>query len=160
MPRPLSSALKIAMHAQQTGEALLAITQISHASILNGPLRLVNDLQDFVSDGVTYTALPFQITLPSAGEEGRPSVRLVVDNVDRSMVAAIRGIPPGSTPTVQIDLVLASQPDVIELSFPSLSLRNVDYDQFVIEGTLALDEDDREPIPFMSFTPQLFPGLF
>lgn len=160
MPRPLSSALKMAMHAQQTGETLLAITKISHASILNGPLRLVNDLQDFVSNGQTYTALPFQVTLPAVGEEGRPTVRLVVDNVDRSMVAAIRGIPPSSPPTVQIDVVLASQPDVSEISFPDLSLRNVDYDQFVIEGELALDEDDREPIPYQSFSPQLFPGLF
>ena len=160
MPRPLSSALKISMTAQQTGEVLLAICQISHASIVGGPLRVVNDLQDFVSNGQTYSAFPFQVTLPADGEEGRPSVRLVLDNVDRSMIAAIRGIPPSSPPTVQVDLVLASQPDVIEISFPNLTLRNVDYDQFVIEGDLALDEDDREPIPYQSFTPQLFPGLF
>ncbi len=160
MPRPLSAALKAAMYAQQTGEVLLAMTTITHPSILNGPLRVVNDLQNFVSSGNTYVALPFQITLPADGETGRPSLRLVIDNIDRSMVIAIRSIPPSSPPTVQIDLVLASTPNVIEISFPNLTLRNVDYDQFVIQGDLALDEDDLEPIPYQSFTPQLFPGLF
>lgn len=160
MPRPLSTALKAALYAQQTGEVILAKTTITHASIIGGPLRVVNDLQNFVSQGNTYVALPFQVTLPADGEDGRPTVRLVIDNVDRSMVTAIRSIPPSSPPTVQIDLVLASTPDVIEISFPNLTLRNVDYDQFVISGDLAVNQDDREPIPYQRYTPQLFPGLF
>jgi len=160
MPRPLSDALKTALYAQQTGEVLLAICAISHPSIVNGPLRVVNDLQDFVSNGLTYTAFPFQVTLPADGEDGRTSLRLVLDNIDRTVVQAIRSIPPSSTPTVQVDLVLASQPDVVEISFPNLTLRSVDYDVFVVEGDLELDEDDREPFPYASFTPQLFPGLF
>ena len=160
MPRPLSDALKTAMYAQETGEVMLAICTISHASILNGPLRVVNDLQDFVSDGLTYTAFPFQVTLPTDGQDTLPRLRLVLDNIDRSIIQAIRGIPPSTPPMVQVDLVMASQPDTIEVSFTNLTLRNVDYDQFVVEGDLALDEDDREPFPSASFTPQLFPGLF
>lgn len=160
MPRPLSLELKAAMHAQETGAVLLAICAISHPSILNGPLRVVNDLVDFVSDGHTYTAFPFQITLPEDTDEGRPSLRLVLDNIDRTIVQALRSIPPSSPPTVQVDLVLASQPDTLDLSFPNLTLRNVDYDLFVVEGDLVLNEDDREPIPSASFSPQSYPGLF
>jgi Domain of unknown function (DUF1833). len=160
MPRSLSTKLKAAMYAQETGDTLLARCTITHPQILNGPLRLVNDLQDFVSDGQTYTALPFQITLPNEGEDARPQLRLVLDNVDRQIVQAIRGIAPGTPPVVQVDLVLASTPDVVDISFPNLTLRNVDYDQFVVSGALSLDEDDREPIPYHSFTPQFFPGLF
>jgi len=160
MPRPLSLALKAAMHAQQTGEVLLSLCTITHPSILGGPLRVINDLQNMVSDGNTYLAFPFQITLPGDGEEGRPTLRLVLDNIDRSIVQAIRSIPVSTPPTVQVDLVLASQPDDVEISFPSLTLRNVEYDVFVVSGDLALDEDDREPLPSASFTPQLFPGLF
>lgn len=160
MARPLSTVLHTAMNAQQTGEVLLAICSITHASILNGPLRVVNNLVDFVSNGNTYTAFPFQITLPEDADEGRPRLRLVLDNVDRSIITAIRSIPPSTPPTVQVDLVLASQPNTVEVSFPNLTLRNVDYDVFVVEGDLALDEDDREPFPSMSFTPQLFVGLF
>lgn len=160
MARPLSLALKQAMFSQETGEVFLAICSISHASILNGPLRVVNNLENMTSNGNVYTAFPFKVTLPAEGIDGSPRVRLVLDSIDRSIIQAIRGIPPGDPPTVQVDLVLASQPDVIDISFPNLTLRNVDYDQYVVEGDLALDEDDREPIPYWSFTPQNTPGLF
>jgi hypothetical protein len=160
MARTLSAALKRAVNAQETGEVLVALCAISHPSILNGPLRVASDLVDFVTDGVTYTAFPFQITLPVDTDEGRPTLKLVLDNIDRSIIEAIRSIPPSTPPTVQVDLALKSQPDEIEMSFPNLTLRNVEYDVFVVSGDLALDEDDREPIPAASFSPQLFPGLF
>ena len=160
MARSLSVALRQSMFAQQTGEVFLSICSISHASILNGPLRVVNNLQNLTSNGNVYAAFPFQVTLPADGIDGSPRVRLVLDSIDRSIILAIRSIPPGEPPTVQVDLVLASQPDIVEISFPNLTLRNVEYDQFVVEGDLALDEDDREPIPYWSFTPQNAPGLF
>lgn len=160
MARAISARLRDAMLAQETGEVLLAICQISHPSILNGPIRVVNNLENLVSDGQTYTAFPFQITIPSDTAEGRPTLRLILDNVDRQMVQAIRNLSPTSTPTVQVDLVLASTPDVIEVSFPNLSLRNVSYDVFTVEGELALNEDDREPFPADTFSPQQFPGLY
>ena len=160
MARPLSLAFRQSTFTQETGEAFLSICSISHPSILNGPLRVVNDLQDITSVSNVYTAFPFQVILPSDGVDERPRVKLSLDNIDRSIVIAIRSIPPGDPPMVQIDIVLASQPDVIDISFPGLTLRNVEYDQFVIEGDLVLDEDDREPIPWQTFSPQLAPGLF
>ena len=160
MARSVSTLLKRMVTSQDSKEVILAITSISHASILNGPLRLVNDLQDLTSNGQVYTAFPFHITLPEEREDALPSIRLVLDNVDRSIVEAIRGIPPSAPPTVKIELVLASQPDLIELSFPDLVLRDVSYDAFTVEGELRLDEDDREPLPADSFTPQLFPAIF
>lgn len=160
MARTVSALLKAVVTAQQTGEVILAIVSISHASIINGPLRVVNDLQNLTSNGNTYTAFPFQVRLPDDHEDALPKVRLVLDNVDRSIVQAIRGIPPSSPPTVQIDLVLASQPDLVELSFHELMLREVSYDAFTVEGDLRLDDDDLEPFPADSFTPQNFPGMF
>jgi hypothetical protein len=160
MARSLSPRLQAALAAQETGEVVLAICTIDHPSILNGPLRVVNDLQSHVSNGDTYTAFPFQITLPTDTDEGLPRMRLVLDNIERTIGQAIRGIPPGVPPTVQVDLVCAATPDIIEASFPALTLRSVDYDQFVVEGELAVAEDDRQPFPAETFSPQLFPGLF
>ncbi|MEQ1844643.1 MAG: DUF1833 family protein [Nitrospira sp.] len=160
MARSVSALFKQAVTAQETGEALVAITSISHASIVNGPLRLVNNLQNVVSNGNTYTAFPFEVTLPEDHQDALPKVRLVLDNIDRSIVQAIRSIPPNSPPTVQIDLVLAGQPDIVELSFPDLTLRQVSYDALTIEGVLVIDEDDLEPFPADSFTPLNFPALF
>lgn len=159
MPRSISSAMRTALYAQQTGEVILAVCTISHPAITNGPLRVVNDLQDLVSNGNTYAAFPFQVTLPEDTDDGRPRLRLVLDAVDQRVVQAIREIPPGTPPTVQVDLVFAARPDVIEVSFPSLRLRQVEYDQFVVESDVAVDEDDREPFPKDTFSPLLFPGV-
>lgn len=59
-----------------------------------------------------------------------------------------------------ITLVLASQPDVIELQMKNLLLRHVSGDALTIEGTLVLDESDLETYPEGSYTPGAFPGMF
>lgn len=148
------------VHAQDTKEVLLAITTIDHPLIINGPLRIVQDLQDLVSNGHTYTAFPFQVTLPADTEDGLAKVVLRIDNVDQSIATTIRSLPPTTPPTVQIDLVIASQPDVVEVSLPGMKLRTVSGDMFAIEGECKMDEDDLIPFPEGSFNPRDFPGIF
>lgn len=160
MARTITARLRAAMQAQETGEVLQTVCEIAHASIVDGPLRVVSDLQDFTSDGKTYTAFPFRVTLPASAEDGRGRLRLVLDSVDRRVLQAIRQIPPGDPPTVKVDLILASEPDQVQISFPELKLRNVTYDVFTVEGEIAVHEDDREPAPAMTFSPATFPGLF
>lgn len=160
MSRTTSPVFKAAAHAQETGESLQALITITHASIIGGPLRFVQDLQPMTSRGNVYTAFPFEIRLPADTDEGVAKVLLTIDNVDRSIAAAIRGMSPTSPPTVTVDLVMASQPDIVEISIPDLTLRNVSGDAYTIEGELRMDEEDLTPFPEGSFTPQHFPGLF
>ena len=160
MPRTLSTVMKQAMNAQETGEVVQALITIEHALIEDGPLRLVSNLQDAVSNGNTYTAFPFQVVLPGEHEDTIPRLRLVVDNVDQRIIAAIRAIPPGTPPMVQVDFILASQPDVVEATFAGFTLRTVDYDALQIEGELQQEEMLNEAFPEGIFTPQDFPGLF
>lgn len=160
MSRTTSTLFKTMANAQETKEVLLALITITHDSIVGGPLRLVQDLQDLTSNGNVYTAFPFQVTLPNDSDEGVLQVKLVIDNVDRQIAQAIRTMPPSSPPTVQIDLVIASQPDVVEMSIVGLTLRNVSGDAFQIEGDLRIDEEDLIPFPEGAFTPQDFPGMF
>lgn len=160
MSRTLSSAFQAAARAQQTGEALLALISITHATITGGPLRFVQDLQGLTSNGDTYTAFPFEITLPEDSDDGLPKLMLKIDNIDRSIATALRRMPPNSPPTVTIDLVLASQPNTVEISITDLTLRHISGDLFTIEGELRMDEEDLAPFPEGSLTPQEFPGLF
>lgn len=160
MSRTVSSVFQAAARAQETGEALLALISITHATISGGPLRFVQNMQDLVSNGSTYTAFPFQITLPDDTDDGLAKVTLKIDNVDRSIATAIRRMPPNSPPTVTVDLVLASQPDTVEISISDLTLRHISGDLFAIEGELRMDEEDLTPFPEGSLTPQEFPGLF
>lgn len=157
MSRSLSSLAARATRAQETGEVFLLLLTIEHAS-LAAPIRCVNNLTDITSNGETFVAFPFQIQLPDEQEDSPPRMRLQIDNVDRTIVASIRRLT--SPPTVQLDVCVASQPDVIEASFPGFTLRQAQYDALMVEGDLSLDDIVTEPCPEGSFTPQFFPGLF
>jgi len=160
MSRTTSSVFTAMAAAQETGEVLLALITITHSSIIGGPLRLVQDLQPLTSNGNVYTAFPFEIRLPEDSDDGPAKVMLTIDNVDQSIAQAIRSMSPTSPPTVLVELVVASQPNVVEISIPDLTLRNVSGDAVQIEGELRMDEEDLTAFPGDAFTPQLFPGLF
>ena len=160
MSRSLSPVAKRALFAQQTGEVIQALVTITHASIVGGPLRFVSDMQNCVSNGDTYTAFPFKLVLPDDDAETPPRLKLTIDNVDRQIVEAIRSIPPSTPPTVHVEFVFASQPDVVEASFSGFTLREVQYDALTIEGDLIQEEISLEPFPEGAFTPNYFAGLF
>lgn len=160
MSRTLSSLMQTMVRAQQTKQVLVARIAISHASILGGPIRLVQDMQNLTSNGNVYTAFPFHLTLPEDDNQGVPQVTLQIDNVSQEILATIKALPPNRPPTVSIDLVVASQPDIVEFSLPDLTLRDVSADLLVIEGSLRGDEEDLNEFPKDSFTPQTAPGLF
>lgn len=160
MSRSLSSLMRSAVRAQETSQVLLALVTITHASIIGGPLRLVQDMQDLTSNGNVYTAFPFRITLPEEGSEAIPRVSLAIDNVSQEVLTTLKSISPEIPPTITIDIVLASQPNTIEFTIPSMTLRSISADMLVIEGDLRMDEEDLIPFPEGSFTPQHFPGLF
>ena len=157
MSRSLSTIARRATFAHETGEVFLLLLTIEHPS-LAAPIRVVNNLVNIVSNGDTYTAFPFTSQLPNEQEDQPPKMRLVIDNVDRSIIISIRGLT--SPPTIRLDVCLASQPDVLEASFPGFRLLGATYDALTVEGDLTLDDIVLEPFPEGSFTPQHFSGLF
>lgn len=160
MSRNLSSLFKTMANASETNEVLLALVTIDSPSIVGGPLRIVQDLQNITSNGNVYTAFPFEIRLAGDTDDGPAKISLSVDNIDQSMAAAIKAIPPQTPPTVLVEIIIASQPDTVEISIPNLKLKNVSGDAFRIDGELWMDEEDLLPFPEGSFTPPYFPGLF
>ena len=157
MSRSLSSLAQQAIFAESTGEVFLLLLTISHAS-LSPSIRVVNNLQDITSGGNLFLAFPFQITLPQDRDDQPPKMKLSIDNVDRTIVTAVRTLT--SPPTITLDVVLASQPNTIEASFPGFTLRNTTYDALTVEGNLALEDVSNEPYPKDSFIPSLAGGLF
>lgn len=157
MSRTLSPLALRSSRAPETGEVFLLLLTIDHAS-LAAPIRAVNNLTDITSNGETFVAFPFRIQPPDELDDSSPRMRLQIDNVDRTIVASIRRLT--SPPTVQLDVCVASQPDLIEASFPGFTLRQAQYDALTVEGDLSLDDIVTEPFPEGSFTPQYFPGLF
>jgi hypothetical protein len=154
--RSLTTTATSSIHAQETGEVWLVLLTITHSTLAT-PIRVVNNNEDITSRGNLYQAFPFEIVMPGQDPDSLPKAMLRFDNVDRTAIATVRSID--SAPTVTIEVILASQPDTVEISFPNLTLRNVKYDASVIEGELLFENLFSEPITY-SMTPSRFPGLF
>lgn len=180
MSRTVSATFKAAAFASQTGEVLVTLLTISHDSLEDGPLRLSSDptvrldllgsegsegeasggqpRYGTVSRGETYSFLPFRVTLPDESDDAPPAVRLEVDNVSRELVPLLRST---STPAeVQVEILLASDLDTVEVAFPVLQVAEVDYDADRVTINLVVDYLAAEPFPAGSFDPSGFPGLF
>jgi hypothetical protein len=145
-----------AANDEQTAEVWLALLEITHPQ-LTTPIRVVNNTEDVVSNGVTYLKTAFRIKLPD-DSDALPSVQIEIDNVDRAVTDAARSI--NSPPTVTLLVVLASTPDVYEAGPFTFTMTDVNYSAETINGTMIFEDILNEPFPGESFDPARFPGLF
>lgn len=154
----LTSTFVEAVNAQETGEVFLVLLTIDEDG-LSSPIRVTSDSVTTTSNGDDYVPFPFEIELPEDTDEMSSTLaRLRIDAVDRRVIEAIRSI--SGVPTVEIKIVLASDPDTVEVSWPVFSLSNVRYGDTKVEGDLTLEVLDQEPYPGNKMDPGLFPGLF
>lgn len=157
MPRPVSATFRAAVYGEETAEVFLQLLRIYHASIVGGPIRLVNDTNNLISNGEEYIACPFQINFPDDREGVLPEVQLAIDNVDRQMVATLRTI---TTPLeVELELVVASTPDVVEVPPQRFTMRMASWNINTVTGTLKFEDILNEQFPGGTFTAALWPGL-
>ena len=145
------------MYVESTGDCMALLLTLSHADF-EADINFNTSGADITSNGVTYTAYPFDIILPNDEADRSPRAKLTIDNTDRRIVAAVRSLR--SAPSATFSLVRASAPDVLEVTFPDFKLTNISYDMATVEGDLTLEEFTAEPYPGLLFTPSTFPGLF
>lgn len=154
--RTLSPTALQAGFESQTAEVFLVLLQITHPNLPEA-IRVVNNNENVTSGGNVYIAYPFEIELPGEDSDQPPLARLRIDNVDRLLVATVREI--ATPPQITIRVVLASQPDTIEMEFQGLTMRNVTYDAATISGELVFEQILVEPVATV-MTPSKFPGAF
>lgn len=157
MSRTVSADAIKAVNSAQTDEVFLIILTLSHADLASD-ICVVNDLVDIVSNGVTYTAFPFSISLQGENPENLTNAQLRIDNVDRRIITALRSID--SPPTITLSVILSSSPDTVELGPVEFVLRNASYDSQAVSGELVYEERLDAHIPQHQFRPKWFPGLF
>ena len=157
MSRILSTPAQQAIFAQETGDAFIVLLTISHAALPEA-IRVTSDEVITVSNGETFVPFPFDLVLPNDIDSKSYRAKLVIDNVDRSIVQAVRSL--ATAPGVLIQIVRAATPDVIEAQFVDFSLTNVTYDAYRVQGDLTVEDFTAEPYPATIFSPGLFPGLF
>ena len=159
MPRSLSNVAKAAIFGGQTSEVFVVLLELEHPSFVQNLRFCSNDLT-VSAFGYDYLPFPFEIVLPNDADDEPPRVTLRIDNVDRRIVGEIRNITGGGPVMVRVYVVLASQPDTIEVGPLEFSLRDVEYNDATIEGSLMYEEVLNEQFPADAFTPARFPGLF
>jgi hypothetical protein len=165
--RTLSLNFRAAVFAQESGEVPIFLLTITHPS-LSAPILLSSDatarittdplLYGTISRGNTFLYVGMQISLPDDEDQSPPAAKMIISNVDRSIIPLIRSIL--LPPSVTIECVLASALDTVELSVPAMDMVDVTYDAAQLTFDLAIDAMALEPYPAGNFDPASFPGLF
>jgi Domain of unknown function (DUF1833) len=156
MSRTLSPAAIASLTAENTDEVWIVLLTIDHPSLAE-PIRVANNNEDITSNGEDYIGLPFSIELPGEDADEPGTAAIQVPNVDREIVAAARGIQGRASATIEV--VLASQPNVVEVGFYGLEMTEVEWDASTVRGRLRFEQIMTEPLSPI-ITPERFPGLF
>jgi len=126
----------------------------------NDELYAVNNLEDITSNGQLFTAFPFQLTLPPDDGQKPQSLTLDFPNVGRELMQLVREYEAGKPPKVKLDLVLASDPNVIEKTIDFMEVGAVEYNVLDIKFTLISSSIFARKTCIGTYNQAEFPGLF
>lgn len=157
MPRQVSERVWDGLHAQETSQAYLVLVRLSHPG-LDQPLRVTSDGARTTSRGQEYVPYPMRINLPPDRERENTRMQIQIDNVDRLIVETLRSVSEPAT--VEVELVEADTPDLVEAGPFEFSLITASYDALWVTGTLAYEPKMRATWPAVSYDPATAPGVF
>lgn len=162
MSRPFSDAARAAALKGAGAPVFVELITIRHEDLAS-PIRLTRDVVDTVSRGETYAARWFQLQAPDSRDDAMPQARLTVSVVAgpgtaSDPVAALRGLQ-GSV-LVDMEVVLASDPDTVLAAWPGYRLASIQYQAAVLSGDLSPYALTGAAYPGLRFLPSTAPGLF
>lgn len=157
MSNSLSPELLAQIFAQESNDPFLMLVTLTHASF-SSPIRLVNNTVDVVSNGHTYTAFPMRIRLPTDDGETMRDVTIEFDNVSLDLITSIRSVT--TEISAQIDMILASIPNQIQMGLYDLKIYNITYTKTRVSAKLVLDNFLNTELTSERYSPANFPGLF
>lgn len=152
----LTSQLLAQIYSQESGDPFLTLVTLSHGDF--DDIRLVNNTEDIVSNGLTYTAFPMKIGLPKDDGETTREVTIEFDNVALDLISEIRTVTDFIN--VKLEMVLASIPDAVQISFEELKIQSLTYNKSRVSARLFLDNFLGTELSSEKYTPTNFPGLF
>ncbi len=158
MPRSYSSALKRKHNATAGDEVARILLEISNPA-LSVPIRVVNDTLDLVSNGETFVAFAFEVTLPNDARGQLPKAQLQLDNAGEDLTEWIDLSRGGKDSSVRFMQVLRSNPDNIEWEI-TLDLTNVQVTWTTVGGELGFENLLNRPAVALTYNPATAPGLF
>lgn len=137
-------------------DPVVVLLEISHPD-LSETIRVTNNGEALTSNGDIYQQFPFEIELPGDTED-EPVAKLRIAKVDRTIGDAVDTI---TTPaTVSIAVVLASDPDTLQLNWLHFELRNITFPALEVNGDLVIRTYATEPFPNIRVRESNFPNLY
>lgn len=155
MANELSTELKAQIFAQQSEDPFLTLVTLTGP---NFEYYLVNNTKDIVSNGRTFQAFPMKIRLPTDDGESARDFQIEFDNASLLLLVALRSVTEPIN--CQIDMILASMPDVVQMSVTDLLIRSVSYDKNKISARIVLDNFLTVAVTSERYTPSAYPGMF
>lgn len=164
----LSPAALRAVFSPDSDDTLIVLLTFTGTGVAT-PIRIADNFTQRLSEtdddvvygvrsrGNDFIFLPFNFNLPTE-DDAAPRCKITINDVTRHLIPAIRMIT--QAPTVTIELVLASDPDVVEVSVGNFLMSAISYNADTITGELTVDVLANEPFPAHTFTPSYFPGMF
>lgn len=159
MSSELSAALKAQIFSQESTDPFLTLMTLTGPE--GGPdfsYYLVNNTEDIISNGITYTAFPMKILLPSDDGESAREFRIEFDNASLLLLVALRSVT--SPIPCRIDMVLASMPDIVQISATDLLIKSITYDKSKIIAKIVLDNFLSVAMTSERYSPSAYPGMF
>lgn len=163
---------KVRKHVQAETDPLVKVFLITiRHKDLSEPIRVssdpaervdadsINVIYGTVSRGLTFYYAGFDASLLNDEEGAAPQTQITLPNADRAIIEAIESMGPGPV-AVDIELVFADTPDIVEVGLYDMELSKITYDESTVSGTVSRDLLFQEPYPCKSFTPQDYPFLF
>lgn len=122
-------------------------------------LRIVNDTQDWESNGLTYIGFPFQFKLPDDSSGGVPRAQLQISNVGGQLQEQLERVGPNELVMAKIIISDRADPDHVEQYF-YLPLTNVSCNAMTITAQAGADYLMRQQAVRLRANPFTLPGLF
>lgn len=173
MSRRVSLNARIGQEADATDEVDVVLMTITHPDLAQ-PLRLSTDPTERLSldplvygtlstwraegaDRAAYQFVLLDATLPGDEADAPHQAQLVAELHDNDLALSLRQT---TTPArVDIAVVLASSPDLIEAEWLDLRLTSADGDAGQVQLTITREPLASEPMPAGRMSRQRFPGL-
>ncbi|HXK71967.1 MAG TPA: DUF1833 family protein [Clostridia bacterium] len=157
MSRETSLTFRQAVNSQGSDEIFILLITLDHET-LEDSIRICSGGQNIVHLGDTYIYYPFDMKIPDDTADNVPQATLIIENITPTIITALRSI--SSEISVNIKLILASDPDTIEIEFTDMFISHISYNALTIEATIKAENYLTSYLVKDSFVPSQFPGLF
>lgn len=123
--------------------------------------RFCSDRVPQTSRGDVYLPFPnMSAALPAEQEGQAPQLTLIIDDVEQTIEAELRGLPVTETATVDVELIASDDINTPQIAVAGLKITDVSGDGISVELELQQHRLLAMRCPGYSFVPSVTPGLF